>query len=496
MNEIPIIITTSNYKTANEPDQLFQCDCACADQAFAFTTPTPDLSAPLRHPFLHTQALPNGHTLMFNPHRDNGVAVVNAPAKAIWQTFATGPDPVRPMQNVVDKAQPDHYASTITKLVEAGLLEPANTQVQVRQFAAQTLSAWVHVTNECNLRCDYCYIRKTEDDMSEDIGRAAVDAIFRSARKHNFKQVKLKFAGGEATMNLKRVFDIHAYASEQANKIGLSVDTVILSNGVSIGERAIAQFIERGIRVSISLDGVDEYHDAQRKFANGQGSFRWVSRTIDKLIAKGIKPFISITLSDRNADGLAQTIKYVIDRDLPFNINFFRDNDCAAPHSDLKLRDDRVIDAMLQAFSVIEAQLPTRSLLGSLVDRAQFDQPHDKTCSVGDAYLVIDHQGQISKCQMEIERPVTSIFADDPLAFIHSDKIGIQNLRVEEKEGCRECEWKYWCAGGCPALTFRATGRYDVKSPNCRIYKAIYPALLRLEAMRLLRLAKLDLNCN
>ena len=53
--------------------------------------------------------------------------------------------------------------------------------------------------------------------------------------------------------------------------------------------------------------------------------------------------------------------------------------------------------------------------------------------------------------------------------------------------GCRDCEWKYWCAGGCPLTTYRATGRYDVKSPNCNIYKAIYPQAMRLEGLRLLK---------
>jgi uncharacterized protein len=149
---------------------------------------------------------------------------------------------------------------------------------------------------------------------------------------------------------------------------------------------------------------------------------------------------------------------------------------------------------MKQAFAVLEANLPERSLLGSLVDRAQFDQPHDKTCSVGDSYIVVDHKGNIAKCQMEIERPITSVYADDPLSYIRADTIGIQNLSVDEKEGCRSCEWKYWCAGGCPALTFRATGRYDVKSPNCRIYKALYPNVLRLEGLRLLKLASKPLK--
>jgi uncharacterized protein len=65
----------------------------------------------------------------------------------------------------------------------------------------------------------------------------------------------------------------------------------------------------------------------------------------------------------------------------------------------------------------------------------------------------------------------------------------VQNLLVEEKEGCRDCTWRYWCSGGCAVATFRATGRYDVKSPNCNIYKAIYPQALRLEGLRLLRYA-------
>ena len=131
-------------------------------------------------------------------------------------------------------------------------------------------------------------------------------------------------------------------------------------------------------------------------------------------------------------------------------------------------------------------------MLGTLVDRAQFDQPHDKTCSVGDSYIVVDHKGNIAKCQMEIERNVGDIWAEDPLGLIRADQIGIRNISVDEKEGCRDCEWKYWCAGGCPALTFRATGRFDVKSPNCRIYKAIYPEMLKLEGLRLLKLAKLS----
>lgn len=481
----PVVLRSNNFLRENKVFSAPDCDCACPDSALKFDTLVyASGNNPLRQATLHTQTLPYEHTLMFNPHFDAGPAVLNAPAHDIWQEF-------RAPHSLIDL--PIDVVPVAREMAQAGLLEPISydTTSPPRRSAPKTLSTWIHVTNECNLRCDYCYIRKTDDDMPEDVGRAAVDAIFRSAEKHGFHTVKLKFAGGEATMNLKRVFDIHDYALKISAQTGIGTDTVVLSNGVSIGPRAIEQFEQHGIRVSISLDGVGDAHDAQRRFANGRGSFTWVDRTIEKLIARGIRPFISITLSGRNAAALPETIRYVVERDLPFNINFYRENDCAAPFADLRLQDDRIIEAMRAAFAVLEANLPSRSLLGSLVDRAQFDQPHEKTCGVGDSYIIVDHKGKVAKCQMEIERPVSDVWAEDPLFDIRADKTGIQNLNVEEKEGCKTCEWKYWCAGGCPALTFRATSRYDVKSPNCRIYKALYPELLRLEGLRLMKLAQL-----
>ncbi len=90
---------------------------------------------------------------------------------------------------------------------------------------------------------------------------------------------------------------------------------------------------------------------------------------------------------------------------------------------------------------------------------------------------------------MQYDKPVTTVHAKDPLALIRADKKGIQNLPVEEKKECSSCKWKYLCAGGCPLASFRATRRYDRKSPNCDIYKALYPEVLRLEGLRLLKYA-------
>jgi uncharacterized protein len=92
---------------------------------------------------------------------------------------------------------------------------------------------------------------------------------------------------------------------------------------------------------------------------------------------------------------------------------------------------------------------------------------------------------------MTIHQPVTTIWNDDdPLDTLQRDRAGAQNLPVEQKETCADCAWRYWCAGGCALLTHQATGRYNAPSPNCAIYRSLFPDIIRLEGLRVLSHAR------
>jgi uncharacterized protein len=270
---------------------------------------------------------------------------------------------------------------------------------------------------------------------------------------------------------------------------GLALHAALLSNGVHLRPGLVEMLKAEGIRVMISLDGVGDTHDAQRPFISGKPSFRLVERTIGQLIDQGHPPHVSITITNRNAAGVPAVVRYALDRQLTFSLNFFRDNDCAASFSDLRYEERVMISALLETFEVIEGNLPAWSVLGSVLDRGQLLEPRQHSCGVGQDYVVIDQKGRVAKCHMEIERTLGDVFSSDPLQLVRQDRTTALNLLVDEKEGCRDCTWRYWCSGGCTVATFRATGRYDVKSPNCNIYKAIYPQALRLEGLRILKYA-------
>ena len=424
---------------------------------------------------------------IFNPKGPQNAVVINDFTGQILNAFQK-PASIQEAVRQIPGVELSVAIRTAQQLARVGLLI-VEEDCGVMQSPPTIITSWFHLTDRCNLRCDYCYLPHVREDISSETGKAAIDATFRSAVAHGFKQVKLKYAGGEPLLRFPLIVELHQYARKLADEHGLSLEEVVLSNGTLLTVEMVEALKSFDIRLMISLDGLGAHHDVHRRYAGGRGSFADVAEAVELALANGLMPNISVTVSSRTADGLPDVMAWILERELPFSLNFYRENELSASHEDMRLDEQKIIGGMLATFRVIEENLPRRPFLGGIIDRANLSISHTHTCGVGQNYLVFDQNGQVAKCQMYIRKPVTDIHAEDPLAMIRADQIGIQNISVEEKEGCKSCEWKHWCAGGCPLVTHRATGRYDVKSPNCNIYKALYPEALRLEGLRLLKYA-------
>jgi len=472
-------------------------DCACpvsgsgSGQAEVLTAPPPEGTGGtarwIRGREVIEMNLDDGYRLLFNPVGRGGAVVVNQAAQQILRSLdhpATWKD--------VQAASPvpaNDADQILNRLHQLEIIHPVGHVQRPLFHDSQLLTAWLHITNACNLRCPYCYLHKTAESMDEQTGRAAVEAVIESAVRNGFPAVKLKYAGGEASLNYRLMMGLHAHAQALTDAKGLRLQATLLSNGVALPRHLIRSLKAETIKVMISLDGVGGPHDVQRPTVNGRPSFHLVDRTITTLIEEDWAPHLSITITRRNAEGVADVVRFALERGMTFSLNFFRDNDCATSFPDLRYEEEAMISAVLAAFRVIEEFLPPWSVLGSVLDRGQLLEPRQRSCGVGQDYVVIDQRGRVAKCHMEIERTLGDVFRDDPLQLIRRDTAAVQNLPVEEKEGCRDCSWRYWCSGGCSIAAFRATGRYDIKSPNCNIYKTIYPEALRLEGLRLLKYA-------
>ncbi len=465
------------------------CDCACSDAVpvQATTTFFDSSSTWQLSPLIQSYLLPENSRLVYIPSGDgitDGIGVFNDSA---WQMLSAFRDNIWQQAFETWQVQWGEEVTTsiLKEFCDLHLIINHNETISISLEKPFTLAAWLHITDRCNLRCKYCYFPHARVDMSRETGHSAIDATFRSANIHGYKQVKFKYAGGEPLIRFPYVAELHQYAVEVANQHSLLLDGIILSNGTLLTPEIAKTMRKLNLRLMISLDGLGEVHNSHRFYADERGSFQDVLRGVNTALDEDIIPDISITVSSQNVRGLPQLVDWIIDRDLPFSLNFYRENDYSTPHEDLRLEEQNIIEGMKAVYKVIEGNLPRRSLLASLVDRANLSTPHMRTCGVGHSYMVFDHLGQVAKCQMAINQVVTNADVSDPLKHIREDGSGILNLPVNQKEGCRDCEWQNWCTGGCPLATYRATSRYDIKSPNCNIYKALYPEVVRLEGLRL-----------
>ncbi|MBN1921654.1 MAG: radical SAM protein [Anaerolineae bacterium] len=449
-------LSESVWRSSTTPD----CDCACAEalpaSALALAPNLWQLPETL-----YRASLQQHQTLVFNPTGRGVIAALDASALARLECFA------RP-QTLTDAMD--------RQLAMLGLISPLDAPVEFP--APQTLTAWLHLTEACNLRCTYCYVHQGPRAMDEAVGIAAVEAVFRSAVAHGYRAVKLKYAGGEPTLVWPLVPFLHRYAQDLAAGTGLDLRATLLSNGTRLTGSMLDWLAGNNLRLMVSLDGIGVGHDVQRPFADGRGSFDSMARNLDLALAADVALYLSVTVTGRNVAGLADTVRFALERDLAFHLNFSR-----APEDVAQVQNPaeqaRWIEGLRAAFAVASTYPGRR--IDALLDLATFTAPHTYPCGAGRNYLVVDPAGRIAHCQMRLEASVTDVWTDDPLAAIRAENTSFSNPPVDTKPTCRTCLWRHVCAGGCPLLMCNTV------SPYCSLYRALLPEMLYLEGLRLLK---------
>lgn len=463
-----------------------QCDCAFPDEIKKLRRPRLSEShTRFEKDIFSTFPLSGEYHAIVG--RDSGFIALNASALNILDLFKKK----NALENVKtifrDCWDEDRIGKILIQMINLGLLIPDSEKNTEFEEKPDTLSAWLHVTDRCNLRCDYCYLPRKQTDMPYETGMAAIGAVFRSALIHGYETVQLKYGGGEPLLRFDSILEWHNYAKILGERNGITLNGVILSNGTCLTKTMIRQIKNSDFRLVVSLDGPKAFHDRSRVYKNGAGSYTDVSNAIDMALDAGLVPGISTTASSLTVNGLPELLDWISERDLPFRINFYRENRFSSSRTNLRLEEEAMVAGMLNAYKAIESKFPKRSLLGSLGDHADFFGPRKRPCNAGHSYMVLDSLGNVSKCQMEIHKTVANAGDPDPLGRIRESRTGLANPAIDEKPECRSCRWRHWCAGGCPIAAYRASGRYDAKSPNCGIYKRIFPEIIRLEGLRLLK---------
>lgn len=371
----------------------------------------------------------------------------------------------------------------IAQFYETGILRDVTIKPVLQNFEiiVSPLESWLYLTRACNLACTHCFVSKDVRRMESEIGLQAVDRLFALAKQHGHPEVKIKYAGGEPTMNWDLIPALHQQAKTQAQETGLKLTEVLITNATLLNHERLQFIKDENFRLSISMDGFGEGHDRQRPVLNGNPTFERVLKSVHLALEMGLSPYLIITITRLNLEEIPALVAFALEHRLMLNLNFYR------PHhtNDSLVTDNTELTRVLQdAMKIIEANLPDYNFMEGLIDRSNFGAAHQHVCGAGRNYLSIDTDGSVLPCHMLTGYNLPGI----PLQMLESPRFDdFPNPQIDQRNGCNTCEWRYWCAGGCPIHAKNIMGTSNVSSPYCSVYKAIYPELVRLQALQLLQ---------
>ena len=148
-------------------------------------------------------------------------------------------------------------------------------------------------SSECNMRCKYCFysdVSAHREHKSFGIMKdETVTALIQKALDYaGGGAVTYAFQGGEPLIAGEAFFRSFSEKVDAHNIHHSPISYALQTNGTLLTDSLCDYLKERNYLVGISLDGPRSLHDANRIFANGQGSFDRVRQGIGLLRKHGV----------------------------------------------------------------------------------------------------------------------------------------------------------------------------------------------------------------
>jgi uncharacterized protein len=446
----------------------------------------------LRTPSDLIEGAVEGYRFFFNPNGHQGPLILFGDALDVFERCRKGSN-ISELEAVFPWASSrrERLEQIIIALEELELVHignaPSSELSRKHYNRKQQMTAWFQLTDVCNLRCAYCYIHKKPTHMDLELGKKLVAKIVDDSARARFKEVVFKLAGGEPALRWPEGRALIDWAEKQFSGSSVHVKFHIITNATILPESLLDYLVAGKLGISVSLDGVGKWHDRQRFYRNGRGSFLDVEKNVEILLSRGLHPPILTTVSRESLHGITELAEYCWQRDLGFRFGLYRET--ATSPLDLHNNNEEVIRELLKCYSWMENHLPARdfSLCHQFCD-VNFRIPKVRNCGIGVSGVTVTSDGKFCLCQSEMSDVLGDVQRDDFVQVMKSqNRFSLSENRVDRYPVCAECKWRFSCAGGCPYLTKQQYGTFRHASPYCEVYQAILPILLRLHALQLVR---------
>ena len=151
-------------------------------------------------------------------------------------------------------------------------------------------NAVFNVTNDCNLKCKYCFVEQHPQYMTLEIAKMAVDYLYKNLQKKKEMGIippkghsRIQFFGGEPTLCYDTIIvPVVEYCKEKyPNSFTFGIST----NGTLLNKEKIDFFKKNNFNLLLSIDGAKKTQDFNRPCKNcNLSSFDLLEKNIPYLL--------------------------------------------------------------------------------------------------------------------------------------------------------------------------------------------------------------------
>lgn len=144
----------------------------------------------------------------------------------------------------------------------------------------ETNTLHINLTDNCQLRCTYCYNRSCESvsdrTFTKDEITSIIDSYAQYVESNNISTLKFAlFGGAEPTWNKELFYHTVEYIKDISRRHNKKYVLTMTTNGF-YDDSVMKYIIDNFTGVTLSLDGPKNIHDAQRITWGNKGSYGYV----------------------------------------------------------------------------------------------------------------------------------------------------------------------------------------------------------------------------
>jgi uncharacterized protein len=317
------------------------------------------------------------------------------------------------------------------------------------------------ITQQCNLRCDYCYVGKGDAVMPLATARRAVDFAF--ANTPAGEAVDIGYFGGEPLLEFGLMQDITAAVKAHPEYRRERVVLSVISNGTLYSE-AIADYLgDEQIHLCISCDGLPEAQDMGRRYVSGRPTSAVVERNVRRAAERFPDLRVNAVYRPQTMRCLARGVDYLASLGVS---QIHLNPDYSAPWSAADAAELPGIYAQVGEV-YCRHRLQGKPLFVSLIDSKiavilRGGYQSGETCRMGSAEFAYSAGGWIYPCERLVG---AGDGGEHCIGHLDSGVRPAGNGCGAANAECATCGLARYCMRWCGCSNFFGSGRYDRASP-------------------------------